>query len=424
MNRWNKLAGAFFTLSAASLANALEADLSLGYTGNYSTNITQAVADEIEGWTHTPNAELSISEDIDRLFLQIDYEIQERYFDDSRIEDEGEVLGRAQLNWGVVQNVWSINASNVRSESTIDTQDGRRDPNNRQTTDLTSIGTTVRIPSFGRQFFNVSYDYSETSPELTFNDDQRDTYTVEYNVPLSENRRWYLEATRQDVDYEEALIPDFEVTRTGVGYVQENRRLLVDFFLGRQKYDRELSRSNISDTTTLLDVTYDFDNENRINLSYSEAIEDSAAENLAGIPVLGTQLIENSDTGEIFVDKRTSISVTTRVGDNQISIEVFDNEQDFEDITRDEENTGVYVSWTRAVLPSVQMKLSALFNEQEFPQDGRKDDEIDVVLEFDWENNSRWDFKVLFGYADSSSNFDGEDFDEYFGQFEISYDVL
>ncbi len=155
-------------LTAAGAAAALDTQLSVDYTGEYSSNTALTETDEIKEWVHLPGADLALSQTGAVFEVDAAYRVERRIYEKDLFDNETAVRGTSEALWHALPERLDFTLRNVRSESTI----RAREPNtevNRQTVSITEGGPTLRLRPQSNAEIQLEYLYSDIAVPPTVN---------------------------------------------------------------------------------------------------------------------------------------------------------------------------------------------------------------------------------------------------------------
>ena len=100
----NKLVGfsALTGVLLAAPAAAVEWDVAVNYTAEYTSNTARTTDNEIEEWIHQPGLSVGATHDGPNLELNGGYNFERRIFEEDLFDDENVTTGSAELLWHVV----------------------------------------------------------------------------------------------------------------------------------------------------------------------------------------------------------------------------------------------------------------------------------------------------------------------------------
>src|SRR5262245_12238144 len=153
-------------LLAANAASALELSLEAFAESEYSSNVNRGNNVEDDGWVHSPGAALAVDHESEAVTIGANYSVRRRFYESDAFDDDTSAVGSGSIDWRVLPEVLTLDASNTRTESTINPR-GSLAPGNRQDISSTVAGGTLSLPSFGRQHLDLGYHYDFYSSEET-----------------------------------------------------------------------------------------------------------------------------------------------------------------------------------------------------------------------------------------------------------------
>ena len=413
-------------LAGAGPALALDAELSVGYTGEYSTNTTLASSDddEVDEWIHLPGADLRLRQGGAAVDMAADYRVERRIYEEELFDDETAVRGTADIVWHALPERLDFNLRNTRAESTI----RARQPNteaNRQTVSITEAGPTLRLRPQSNAEFQIEYLYADVSVEETNTDSERQTGTARYVLDLSSIRTLTLEASRQDVEFDDPVAPDLETTLGMLTLDHAGRELTYSLGGGYNRTKRELGRDTVDGAVFDVNVQWTPRPASTLSLEASRDIRDQSSTLLAGGGGRGDFIDEETDVNEVFTETRGAATWSQRVGANDLSLTLSATEEDYEDIARDSERLAVAVGLNRALTPRTSLRGRIELGNREFLDTDEEYDEIRGSLDLTRRLSRRFTVTVGAYYEERDSDEIAESsYDEWVGRISLTYRVF
>lgn len=412
--------------AAAGPAVALDAELSVGYTGEYSTNTTLAGSDEeeIDEWVHLPGADLRLSQAGAALEMAADYRVERRIYEKELFDDETAVRGTADVVWHALPERLDFNLRNTRAESTI----RARQPNteaNRQTVSITEAGPTLRLRPQSNAEIQVEYLYSDVSVEETNTDSERQTGAARYVLDLSSIRTLTLEAARRDVDFDDPVAPDLESTIGTVTLDHAGRELTYSLSGGYNRTKRELDRDTVDGAIFDVNVQWTPRPATTLGLEASRDIRDQSSSLLAGGGGRGDFIDEETDVNEVFTESRGAVTWNQRLGANDLALTLSATEEDYEDIPRDSERLAIALGLTRALNQRTTLRGRIELGNREFLDTDEEYDEIRGSLDLSRRLSRRFTVTVGAYYEERDSDEIAESsYDEWVGRISLTYRIF
>ncbi|NBC23823.1 MAG: hypothetical protein GVY21_10145 [Gammaproteobacteria bacterium] len=409
---------------APALAAALDADLSVDYTGEYSTNTALTATDEIDEWVHLPGADLSLNQSGAALELDAAYRFERRIYEKDLFDNESAVRGTSEAIWHALPERLDFRVRNTRAESTI----RARQPNtevNRQTVSVTEGGPTLRLRPQTNAELQLEYLYTDIAVEETETDSERQTGAVRYIVDLSATRTVTLEGTWTDVDFDNPLAPDLEATIGMVMLDQAGRNISYTVGAGYNRTKRELGRDTVDGAIFDGSIEWNARPATSFELTASREIRDQSSSLLTGGGGFGDEIDEDTDINEVFVETRGMITWNQRLGANELSISALGSQEDYEDVTRDSERVAGRLSLTRALNPRTELSASIEVGTREFTDEDDEFDEIRGDLELRRRMSRRFSLAVGARYEERQSDGIADtSYDEWVGRIVLRYSLL
>jgi hypothetical protein len=410
----------------------LDLTVEVYHDAEYSTNLGRTSGsgaapiddeEEDEGWIQQPGVSVITAYDSPSLMLDGNYDIRRRIYDDSAYEDDTVVTGSASIAWEAIANRLTLDASNTRTETTIDSRDPFA-PDNRQVTSTTSAGATLKIDSFGSHFVNLGYHYELDNTDETDSDSRVHRGDVSYVVPLSEVRRVQLNGSIFDEDFDDDLTPDTTTYIASLQFVSTGASVEYDVEAGYTITERELDRDDVDGVTGRGRLALELSSVSTFTLAYAREITSDTPSSLAGLPDPGEEFDDNSYLNEVYTSDDASATFATEIGRNQVTLGASYRTLDYEDVDADEDATGATLSIERRLRPTVRGSLFSSFYQTEYDLDGRQDDQWNSGVTLAWEGFRRLTLSTSVSYFQQESDDEADEYDEWRGLISIGYRLI
>jgi len=400
-------------------ALALDLTLEAFHEAEYSNNIGRTSTNEDDGWIQQPGFRFSANQDSSTVSAAANYDARRR-FQGNGYDDESTVTGSGNIEWRALRDLLTLEASNYRTESTISAR-GSLAPGNRQEISTTRAGGTLKLPSFSQQHLDLGYHYDFYSTDETASDSTTEIATASYVIPFSETRRVALNANRSDVDFDNDLSSDYVSHEGNFQFVTSGADTELDVALGYTEVDRSDGRDNTSGMTGHLSFDWHVRADATASLTYERAFDSRSPRYAVGIPIPGEEVTDDSSLDEVYVSELASGTWTQVFGRNQLTVGATYQDIDYEDVTSDQESTGLNLSIDRRLTPSVRGSLFTYLDKTEFDVDGREDDDWNSGVRLAWEGFDRLTISMSATYFERSSDLASAEYEEWRGLLAITY---
>jgi hypothetical protein len=408
----------------APSAHALEADLALSNTAEYTTNTARTETDEVEEWVNTPGVELSLTQEGAALDLDSQYRLQRRMYERDLFDDETVLTGQTELLWRALPERLDFTVRNVRTEST----ERARVPNvedNRQTVSTTEAGPTLRLRPQSNAELQISYLYSDLRAEETDTDSHRHTGTAQYVVELSPIRTLTLAASNTRVQFDNPVAPDLDVRLGEVTFDHRGNRLEYTLTGGYNETRRNQDRDTVDGAVGELSVRWNATSETSLQLAASRRIVDHASRLTTGILDFGDSVDEDTDLNEVFTETMGRVALASRLGNNDVVLALSAGEEDYEDALRDSERQAVSATLGRDLTPRTSLRAVVEFGRRKFTDEDDEYDEIRGTLELTRQMTRRFEVVLGVHYDERDPRGDGGfAYDEWVGRLQLRYHLL
>ncbi len=133
----------------------------------------------------------------------------------------------------------------------------------------------------------------------------------------------------------------------------------------------------------------------------------------------------NSDLNEVFTEIIADVSLTRTIGRSQIGVRAFTAQEDYEDIPRDTDRTGVDLTFARELTPLTTLRASIELGTREFDDENEEFDEVRGNVQLIWRAGRRLTVSVGVQYDDREADTLGtREYDEWIGSIGLSYAIL
>ena len=421
----NKIFG-LSALMGALLATptwAVEWDLAVNYTALHTTNTARTTDNEIDEWIHQPGISVGAEHDGPNLQLSGGYQFERRIYEEDLFDDDSVTTGSAELLWHVVPERFDFVVRNSRTESarrSIEaiTQD------NRQVVSTTEAGPTLRFRTRGNDEFQLSYLYTDVNAE-TQTSSKRHTGTARYIVAFSATRSLTFEASSSQVEFDNSAAPDLDIWIGSATLAQTGSNTELSLTGGYTSVSRSSGLDDVDGPIFDLDLTWQASPNTVLGISGSRRIDDRSSALRAGTSDFGDSVDANSDLNEVFTETMAEISLTRTFGRSRLGIRVFALQEDYEDVLRDNDRTGVGLTFGRDLTPLTTLSARIEVGTREFDDENEELDEVRGNVQLVWRAGRRLTVSIGVAYEEREADTLGtRDYDEWLARFGVSYALL
>lgn len=403
---------------------ALETDLTLTHSADYTTNTARTETDETSEWVNTPGVMLGLSQEGAALLLDADYMFQRRIYQRDLFDDESVITGQAELVWHALPERLDFTVRNVRTEAT----ERARQPNiesNRQTVSTTELGPTLRLRPRPNSEFQLEYLYSDMTAEETDTDNHRHMGALRYLVELSPVRSLLLQASNTRVQFENPAAPDLDVRLGRVGFEYRGSRVEYEIGAGYNETRRSQGQDTVSGAIGDASIRWNVSAETQVELTASHGIVDTSARLMTGTVGFGESVDEDTDINEVFTETILTASVSQRLGNNDVMLRLAAGEEDYEDALRDNERRSAAIGLRRNLTPRTTLSATAEHTRRKFTDEDDAYDEVRAALQLTRRMSRRFEIAIGALYEERDpDDATGLGYEEWMGRIELRYRVL
>ena len=186
-----------------------------------------------------------------------------------------------------------------------------------------------------------------------------------------------------------------------------------------------MNRDDVDGLIFDLDFTWQAGANTVVGISGSQQIRDRSTELGRGRSDFGDSVNVNSDLNEVFTETLAEISLTRTIGRSQIGVRAFAAQEDYEDIPRDNDRTGVGLTFARDLTPLTTLKASIELGTREFDDQNEEFDEVRGNVQLIWRAGRRLTVSLGVQYEDREADTLGtREYDEWIGSIGVSYTIL
>jgi hypothetical protein len=403
---------------------ALDATATVDYSAEYTTNTARTETDEVEEWIHIPAFNVGLSQTGAQLELDAGYRLERRFHQEDLFDDESAATGDASVVWHALPERLDLIVTNTRTESTRRSLEASTE-DNRQTVSYTSAGPVLRLRPRSNSELQLEYLYTDVSVEETDTDSERHGGTVRYIIDTSSTQSLTFAGGYQDVDYDNPIAPDLEVSTATMTLSRNTSALTLDLTGGYNRTERGLGRDTVDGPIFEAGVAWTVAPETVISLDASHQITDSSTNLTTGqVDFADEEVSEDTDLNEVFTETRGSISLARPVGNTDVEVTLTASEDDYEDALRDNERYSAGVSISRALTRRTDLSLSFDVGRRKYPDEGAEQDEYRGAFRISRSLTRRLSFSIGVRYDERDAEDAGRSYEEWTGLISLGYDLI
>jgi hypothetical protein len=406
---------------APGAGHCLDLTIQAGYGARYTNNTQEAPEHGTGEWIQEPVANLLAFQQGPTTTLTADYHATREIHQRDIFDDETIVEGVSTFTWQAIASRLAFDASNTRTQTTINAS-GQNVPTNLQVTDTTTAGATLTLNSFSNHLVDIGYHYTFDNADTTNTDSRRQTGTVAYIIPLSGRNRIQLNGALGKVDYDSSTATNYDSREGDMQYVSLGDHVDIDTALGYTVFDQEGHVDNVHGTTGHFDVVWRATSTSRVTATYSRALDDGALNGNAGIPQFGQTFNDNSGLTQPYTVQQARLGFDTPFGHNTLGLTSYFTDQNYQDVTgQDQKTVGGTIRMDRRLRPTVSADVFVDYSDTEYEGQDRTDHNFDTGLRLTWTRWRNLTFYASTIYTKRTSDDPAEEYTEWVGAFSLLY---
>lgn len=392
-------------LTAAAVAQVSEEQLftlTVGYQAEGTDNVRREETSTRSDIIHQPWVMIGYAQRFNRFDLSADYRLEGRRYQRSTFSGEEVIEGRSALNVEVVPGSLRWTTDHVRSETLLDRREADR-PENRRESDTLGTGLDYVYGAASPTRINASARAELFDSNRGFDD------SIRYNGALSVTRRVSpvqnvgLSVTYLKVDFDEALVPDYDRRAILATFEREFRTAGLDLAAGYN----EIRRSGFSSSDGLSFSASGFWEPaaaHRFTLAASREFTDRTLSTVRGIPDFGEDRDQGTADGEVFEETRAELGYGFQRGRWVLDLSGFWASEDFDTAERDTRRFGARVTARYRINPALEFDIVVRGDRREFREEGREDDFGAIDARLSWEVGRNTTLTLRAGYEERDSD--------------------
>ncbi len=356
-----RLAAALLALSAPVVA--LETTVGVRIESTHSDNTTRAPENEVSEVTHQPGVNIALEHQGPSIRANALYDYERRIRTEEYFDDDSALVGTSSVVWQAIPGRLDFTASNTRTETTINGQQENL-PDNRQVTDSTRVGPTLRFRVRRNDELQLQYFYTQTNADVASTDSKRDTGTVAYVMNVGQNDQLVFNVANNQVNFENVDSPDLDAVTSSVQWRRFGPSIDFSLLGGYTSMDRTLGRDDVSTEVYDARLTWRMSPQTSLTMALVKELRDRPAVLEMGILEFGTSNQIDSDLNEVFINDRAEIEFRTVLLSNEFSLGLAYDKQDYVDLLEDLERTTATAGWRRRLSPRLTAGVEASYREE------------------------------------------------------------
>lgn len=236
------------------------------------------------------------------------------------------------------------------------------------------------------------------------------------------------EGLNNDVDFDDPLAPDIDATIGQISWIRTSNSVEFTLMGGYNQTERTLGREDVDGSIYNLNVVWQARPATSITFLVAHDIRAQPEALSTGTTEFGDRLTgTTSDSNELFTNDRQEISIEQQLGRNTITLGLFNNEEDYEDVLQDNENRGVRLQLDRELSPRSRLAFALESRKHDFTDEGEEIEEIRASLLVEWDLSRRLGMAIGATYQDRESDAEvgfRPSYDEWAGTISFVYDLF
>ena len=181
------------------------------------------------------------------------------------------------------------------------------------------------------------------------------------------------------MNFDNPFSADLKTLTTTVAYRQTGTTLDMELTAGYSDFDRD-GLDSVSGGIYLFDLTWRRSPTSSLSLIGGESIRDSSSELTSGGGGGGETSPDNSELNEVFTERRAELSWSQEIGQTRATLGGFYREENYEDVPRDNDVTGVSLRLSRDLSRRTSLAAFVEFSNRDFTDEGDSQDELRAEL--------------------------------------------
>ena len=395
---------------ATTSVQALEYEFGIGNTTLHTTNVGRTEDDEVSDWIQIPNASLVASHDVGDLELDAAYRFERRIYNEDVFDDRNRFTGRANLLWNALPERLQFFATNTRTEATINSI-AQNVEDNRQLVRSTSAGPRLLFNPRGGDQFSFEYRYtlvqeddSNFFGEGVDADSDRNRFSLAYELGISTNRSLTLQASREEVDFDDPGTADLDIDNASLSYQSRSETLELMATAGYTDISRTQGLASVNGFVGNVSLRWALSGSKDLRINARRNLNDQSQDLQRGTGTFGQPtVVDNSGLNDVFEEDSIGVNYSSRFGRNTFGLAFRYQTQDFATVNRDEDENRFSATFSRRHTPTVSSSLSASFTQRDFRFTGIEDDFLNIAGQIDWQATKRLRLALGARYEDRDS---------------------
>ncbi|MEE4299885.1 MAG: hypothetical protein V2J24_10630 [Pseudomonadales bacterium] len=364
---------------------------SVGLEARATDNVLRAPTDERSDTIFLPEAAIGLEDRWDRIELEADYRYRARRFRRDSFPNDQIVTGTAEVGVQVVPERYRIALGHERRQTLQDPQLADT-PFNQIETDLLSLTQELLVLSTPLSSLAARGVLTRASGALPADESDRATIELVFDRRIDSRTTLGVAAEFLDVDFELAVLPDFDRRSVFARLGRSGRNWTLDLGVGQN----EIRRAGFDSSSGFAgDLAFEWTPTARITarLSAARQLSDQAAQGAFAVLDPDAFLTPAEFDGLVFEDTSVNLDVSLARERFELFASLGAASQDFEDSDQEFQTTSASVGLSYRLRRAFRFYSSVRWSNAEF-EDGlavgsREDEQRALEIGLAWEPGPR-----------------------------------
>lgn len=339
-------------LEAANVNYAIEAGVS------YSDNISRTATNQSKDTVARVGGELNVVDESSSNDFVLGLSLEYLDYKDNTFDNETIANANLLSNWSLVNDAVTWDFDGFYGQQTIDAF-AVRTPNNLQNTGFLSTGPNLILQFTSLDTLTLGYRYNDFYAERTLADYQSNFVSMSLARRLNSIHTLSLNASNDELMYEDALIDDFNDIRYSVLLEGSSITTQYRIEVGDINIDFEDGRE-IKNSLKRFVFARQMNRNNNFSLELSETIDNGAA-------ALNSDNITTAVSTDLFVNEQARLNYTYNRRDLQIALGSTYSRQDYlEQNTLDQNLFSGLLTITYGTPVNLRYRMNYLYTNRDF----------------------------------------------------------
>lgn len=354
-------------------ATALETTIGVRVESAYTDNTLRTADNEVSEVTYQPGARISLDHQGSAIRANGTYDYERRIRTKDFFSDDDALTGASSVVWQAIPGRLDFTVANTRTETSVNGQLADT-PVNRQVTDSTRAGPTLRFRVRNNDEVQLQYFHTVTTSDINLTDSQRDTLSASYVLNVGQNDQLVFNVADNKVDFDDNNAPDLNALTGAVRWNRFGPQVDMSVMAGYTTMERQNGRDDVKGEVLDARLTWRMTPQTSMEVAVARDIRDRPLVLELGILPFGANTQIDSDLNEVFYNDRAEINFRTSFLSNEILLAFFYDKQDFVDLPEDVTRMTSTFAVRRRLSPKLMVELTGSYLQQQSQVAGIPDD--------------------------------------------------